>query len=157
MYSLNPLNILSINCQGIKGNLQYYTHMLNMLNNQCDITCFCEHWLNPCDMFTMRFTYRHCSKWTNFKSGMDDDDSNGTGRPYGGVITRKLQDVTGPPHDVLQDDARLSVMELRYQGSTCLTVVGVHGDTVPVQCMLILVLLTLKQLLENQHMVSHND
>ena len=30
-----------------------------------------------------------------------------------------------PPHDALQDDARLSVMELRYQGSTCLTVIGV--------------------------------
>ena len=43
-------------------------------------------------MFTIRCTYRRHSKGTNLKSGIDDDDSNGTGRPYGGVgfITRKL-------------------------------------------------------------------
>ena len=33
-------------------------------------------------------------------------------------------------------------------------VLGQHGDAVPLQCMLILVLITLKQLLENQHLDS---
>ena len=32
-----------------------------------------------------------------------------------------------------------------------------HGVAAPVQCMLILVLITLKQLLENQHLDSYND
>ena len=32
-----------------------------------------------------------------------------------------------------------------------------HVDAAPVQCMLILVLITLKQLLENQHLDSYND
>ena len=89
MCSLNSLNILSLNCQGINKNLQYIE---NMLNNQGNIIYMCEQWLRPCDMFTVRCTYRQHSKWTNLKSGMDDDDGNGTGRPYGGVgfITRKL-------------------------------------------------------------------
>ena len=97
MYSLNSLNIFNLNCQVIKGNLQYSD---NILNNQCDIVFLCGHW------FTIRSTYRQQSKWINLKSGMDDDDSTRTGRPYGGVgfITRKLQDVT--THDVPQDDAR---------------------------------------------------
>ena len=66
-------------------------------------------------MLTIRCTYRRHSKWTNLKSGIDDDDSNGTGRPYGGVgfITSKLEDVT--THDRPQDDVRIPVMELRDQ------------------------------------------
>ena len=32
-----------------------------------------------------------------------------------------------------------------------------HGVAAPVQCMLILVLITLKKLLENQHLDSYND
>ena len=32
-----------------------------------------------------------------------------------------------------------------------------HADAAPVQCMLILALITLKQLLENQHLDSYND
>ena len=79
-------------------------------------------------MLTIRCTYRKHSKWTNLKSGIDDDDSNGTGRPYGGVsfITRKLEDVT--TNDRPQDDVS---MELRDQGSTCLTVIGVYAILSP--------------------------
>ena len=44
MYSLNSLNILSLNCQGINRNLQYID---NMLNNQCNIIYnISEQWLN---------------------------------------------------------------------------------------------------------------
>ena len=82
-------------------------------------------------MFTIRCTYRRHSKGTNLKSGMDDDDSNGTRRPYGGVsfITSKLEDVT--THDRPQDDVSIAVMELRDQGSTCLTVIGVYAILPP--------------------------
>ena len=82
-------------------------------------------------MFTIRCTYRRHSKWTNLKSGMDDDDSIGTGRPYGGVsfITSKLEDVT--THNRPQDDVSIAVIELRDQGSTCLTVIGVYAILPP--------------------------
>ena len=58
-------------------------------------------------MFTISSTYRYHSKWTYLKSRMDDDDSNGTGRPYGGVgfITRKLQDVSDARRP--KDDVRI--------------------------------------------------
>ena len=39
------------------------------------------------------------------------------------VYYKELQDVT--THDVLQDDRHISVIELRCQSSTCLTVIGV--------------------------------
>ena len=45
------------------------------------------------------------------------------------LITRKLEDVT--THDMPQDDVRISVMELRDQGSTCLTVIGVYAILPP--------------------------
>ena len=59
---------------------------------------------------------------------MDDDDSNGTGRQYGGVsfITRKLEDVT--THDRPQDEVSIAVIELRDQG---LTVIGVYAILPP--------------------------
>ena len=46
----SPINIISLNCKGIKGNLDYVEHLLQ---NECDLMFVCEHWLKPCDLYQM--------------------------------------------------------------------------------------------------------
>ena len=48
------------------------------------------------------------------------------GRPYGGVgfIARKMANIT--VRDLMQDDDRISVIEPRYYGMICLTVICVY-------------------------------
>ena len=46
----SPINIISLNCKGFKGNLDYVEHLLQ---NECDLMFVCEHWLKPCDLYQM--------------------------------------------------------------------------------------------------------
>ena len=48
------IDILSINCQGIKSNFNYINYLLN---NECDLMFVCEHWLKPCDLVEMNTTF----------------------------------------------------------------------------------------------------
>ncbi len=122
--SISNINILSLNCQGLKGNIDYIDNML--LTNSCDIIFLCEHWLRPSDMYTIKTAYRERCMWSNLKSAMLPTEGSQAGRPYGGVgfVSRKLSNITY--RDVPQDDARLSVIELHINGVLSLTVIGAY-------------------------------
>ena len=96
-----------------------------MIHDDCDIVFVCEHWLKPCDIPTVQMSYQSNNMWTNIKSGMQMNDTY-IGRPYGGVgfIARKMANIT--VRDLMQDDDRISVIELRYNSMICLTVIGVY-------------------------------
>lgn len=101
------INMLSLNCQGIKGNLGYIN---NMLLAKYDIMFVCEHWLRPCDMYTFNSMYRTQHIWSNLKSGMSVEHESNSGRPYGGVgfICKKQKRYHF--RDVQNQDERISVI-----------------------------------------------
>ena len=66
----STINIISLNCKGIKGNLDYVEHLLQ---NECDLMFVCEHWLKPCDLYQMNSHFREQSYWCNLKSSVPAD------------------------------------------------------------------------------------
>ena len=104
----SPINIISLNCKGIKGNLDYVEHLLQ---NECDLMFVCEHWLKPCDLYQMNSHFREQSYWCNPKSSVPADEVL-AGRPYGdvGFVCRKREHCTikNVPHA----DNRISVIQI---------------------------------------------
>ena len=41
------IDILGINCQGIKSNFKYINYLFN---NECDFLFVCDYWLKLCDL-----------------------------------------------------------------------------------------------------------
>ena len=117
-----PLDILSINCQGIKSNLNYIKYLLN---NECDIMFVCEPWLKPCDLVEMNSIFRNDNLWCNLKSSIPADQLL-AGRPYGGVgfICRKPLNCN--IREIPQNDDRISVIQIINNGQIRLTVVGAY-------------------------------
>ena len=89
-----------------------------MIHDDCDIVFVCEHWLKPCDIPTIQLSYQSNNMSTNIKSGMQMNNTY-IGRPYEGVgfIARKMANIT--VLDLMQDDDRISVIELRYNSMIC--------------------------------------
>ena len=81
-----PLDILSINCQGIKSNLNYIKYLLN---NECDIMFVCEHWLKPCDLVEMNSIFRNDNLWCNLKSSIPADQLGMSGHFLHHIYMRK--------------------------------------------------------------------
>ena len=118
----STINIISLNCKGIKGNLDYVEHLLQ---NECDLMFVCEHWLKPCDLYQMNSHFREQSYWCNLKSSVPADEVL-AGRPYGGVgfVCRKREHCTikNVPHD----DNRISVIQIINNKHVLVTIVGVY-------------------------------
>ena len=116
------IDILSINCQGIKSNLNYINYLLN---NECDLMFVCEHWLKPCDLVEINSIFRNDNFWCNLKSSIPAHQLL-IGRPYGGVgfICRKPLNCN--IKEIPQDDDRISVIQIVNNGQIRLTIVGTY-------------------------------
>ena len=87
-----------------------------MIYDDCDIVFVCEYWLKPCDIPAVILSYQSNNVWTNIKSGMQINDTY-IGRTFDGVgfIARKKTKIN--VHDLMQEDNRISVVQLLYNGT----------------------------------------
>ena len=116
----SSINVISLNCKGIKGNLDYVEHLLQ---NECDLMFVCEDWLKSCDLYQMNSHFREQSYWCNLKSSVPADEVL-AGQPGVGFVCRKREHCTikNVPHD----DNRISVIQKINNKIVLVTIVGVY-------------------------------